>query len=57
VRTEVLLTAPRWVALPATHPLATRDQISFRELWDEPFVAVTTETGWWRDYWLAHLGP
>jgi DNA-binding transcriptional LysR family regulator len=53
VRTEVLLTEPRWVALSATHPLATRDQISFRELWDEPFVAATTETGWWRDYWLA----
>jgi DNA-binding transcriptional LysR family regulator len=53
VRTEVLLTEPRWVALPATHPLARRDQISFRELWDEPFVAATTETGWWRDYWLA----
>jgi DNA-binding transcriptional LysR family regulator len=53
MRTEVLLTEPRWVALPATHPLARRDQISFRELWDEPFVAATTETGWWRDYWLA----
>jgi DNA-binding transcriptional LysR family regulator len=53
VRTAVLLTEPRWVALPAAHPLATRDQISFRELWDEPFVAATTETGWWRDYWLA----
>ena len=53
VRVEVLPTEPRWVALPATHPLAVRDQISFDELWDEPFVAATTETGWWRDYWLA----
>jgi DNA-binding transcriptional LysR family regulator len=53
VRIEVLLTEPRWVALPATHPLAARDQISFRDLWDEPFVAAPTETGWWRDYWLA----
>ena len=53
VRVEVLLTEPRWVALPATHPLAVRDRISFDELWDEPFVAATTETGWWRDYWLA----
>jgi DNA-binding transcriptional LysR family regulator len=53
VRIEVLLTEPRWVALPTIHPLAARDQIPFRDLWDEPFVAATTATGWWRDYWLA----
>src|ERR1700758_3465556 len=29
MRFEVLLTEPRWVALPATHPLAASDQISF----------------------------
>jgi DNA-binding transcriptional LysR family regulator len=53
VRVEVLLTEPRWVALPATHPLAACDQIPFHQLWDEPFVAAPAETGWWRDYWLA----
>ena len=53
VRIEVLLTEPRWVALPAGHPLAARDQIFFRQLWDEPFVAAPAETGCWRDYWLA----
>jgi DNA-binding transcriptional LysR family regulator len=53
LRTEVLFTEPRWVALPAAHPLATRDVIEFRELWDEPFVAAPTETDWWRDWWLA----
>ncbi|GGS63830.1 LysR family transcriptional regulator [Planobispora rosea] len=52
-RVEVLLTEPRWVALPATHPLAARDRIPFRDLWDEPFVAAPPETGRWRDYWLA----
>jgi DNA-binding transcriptional LysR family regulator len=52
-RTEVLFTEPRWVALPAAHPLAARDQIAFRELRDEPFVAAPAETGWWRDWWLA----
>ena len=35
------------------HPLAACDQISFTDLWDEPFVAAPAETGWWRDYWLA----
>jgi DNA-binding transcriptional LysR family regulator len=53
VRVEVLLTEPRWAALPAAHPLATRDHIFFHELWDEPFVAAPAQTGFWRDYWLA----
>jgi len=53
VRVEVLLTEPRWAALPAAHPLTARDQIPFCQLWDEPFVAAPAETGGWRDYWLA----
>src|SRR6266550_1737764 len=42
MRIEVLLSEPRWVALPVTHPLAAADQICFRQLWDEPFVAALT---------------
>jgi DNA-binding transcriptional LysR family regulator len=53
LRTEVLFTEPRWVAFPASHPLAARDQVHIRELRDEPFVAAPAETGWWRDWWLA----
>ena len=53
VRIEVLLTEPRWVALPVTHLLAGRDRVCFRQLWDEPFVAAPAETGLWRDYHLA----
>ncbi|HEY3035684.1 MAG TPA: LysR family transcriptional regulator, partial [Streptosporangiaceae bacterium] len=53
LRTEILFTEPRWVALPAAHPLAARDHICFRDLWDEPFVAAPAETGAWRDWWLA----
>ncbi|WP_190821410.1 LysR family transcriptional regulator [Saccharopolyspora pogona] len=53
LRTAVLFTEPRWVALPAAHPLAARDLIPFRDLRDEPFVAAPPETGRWRDYWLA----
>jgi DNA-binding transcriptional LysR family regulator len=53
MRIEVLLTEPRWVALPVTHPLAAANQICFRQLWDEPFVAAPAETGLWRDYHLA----
>src|SRR6516225_12061918 len=53
VRIEVLLTEPRWVALPAAHPLAPPDHIFFPQRWTNPFVAAPTETGSWRDYWLA----
>ncbi|RST12207.1 LysR family transcriptional regulator [Streptomyces sp. WAC05374] len=50
---EVLLTEDRWLALPATHRLADRELIDFREVFDEPFVATPDASGWWRDYWLA----
>jgi DNA-binding transcriptional LysR family regulator len=53
LRTEVLFSEPRWVALPSAHPLARRDHIAFRDLWEEPFVAAPAETGAWRDWWLA----
>ncbi|OIJ87082.1 LysR family transcriptional regulator [Streptomyces monashensis] len=53
LRVEVLFREARWVALPSGHPLAGRDEIAFRELWDEPFVAAPEQTGAWRDHWLA----
>jgi DNA-binding transcriptional LysR family regulator len=52
-RMETLFTEERWVALASAHPLAGREQIEFRDLWSEPFVAAPAETGAWRDYWLA----
>jgi DNA-binding transcriptional LysR family regulator len=52
----VLLTERRWVVLPAAHPLAACNQISFHQLRDEPFVAAPAETGWWRDYRLGGRG-
>jgi DNA-binding transcriptional LysR family regulator len=53
LRIEVLLTEPRWIALPSSHPLAGCDRVSFDQLLDEPFIAAPEQTGWWRDYWLA----
>ncbi|MFF2430069.1 LysR family substrate-binding domain-containing protein [Streptomyces mirabilis] len=50
---EVLLTEPRWIALPAGHRLAGEDRIRFQDLYDEPFVATPAESGEWRDYWIA----
>jgi DNA-binding transcriptional LysR family regulator len=53
VRIAVLITEPRWVALPSSHPLATEQHIAADRLWNEPFIAAPEETGPWRDYWLA----
>lgn len=53
LRVEVLFTEPRCVALPATHPLADRDRIDFKDLLDEPFIVAPDTAGRWRDYWLA----
>lgn len=53
LRTAMLFSEPRWVALPDGHPLAARDVIPLRDLWEEPFVAAPASTGWWRDHWLA----
>ncbi|MEW2394626.1 LysR family transcriptional regulator [Streptomyces sp. NPDC046862] len=44
---------PLLVALPDTHPLATRAEIDFADLADEPFLALPESTGPLRDYWLA----
>jgi DNA-binding transcriptional LysR family regulator len=43
----------RHVALPDTHRLATREEIDFAELLDEPFIAIPRSAGVLRDYWLA----
>lgn len=38
LETEVLLEEPRRVALASTHPLATREEVSFADLSDESFI-------------------
>ncbi|NUR00656.1 MAG: LysR family transcriptional regulator [Streptomyces sp.] len=48
-----LFVEERGVLLPARHPLADRETVEFRELWDEPFVAAGARTGAWREHWLA----
>jgi DNA-binding transcriptional LysR family regulator len=51
--TRVLITEPRWVALPAQHPLADHAEIPFALLLNEPFVALPAAAGPLRDFWLA----
>ncbi|WP_330184240.1 LysR family transcriptional regulator [Nocardia sp. NBC_01503] len=52
-RVQELFTEPRWLALPADHPLAALREIEFRAVWEEPFVASPPENGWWRDFWIG----
>ncbi|MFE6942973.1 LysR family transcriptional regulator [Streptomyces chartreusis] len=49
----VVAEEPRLVALPATHRLASRPEIDFADLLDEPFLALPAGAGPLRDYWLA----
>ena len=44
---------PRLLAMPAGHRLATRDQIDFADLLEEPFLALPAASAGLRDYWLA----
>ncbi|MGW0504482.1 LysR family transcriptional regulator [Micromonospora sp. NPDC003241] len=53
-RWQVLRTEPRWVLLPENHPLAEQETIEFADLLDEPFVALPTEAGAVRDFWLGN---
>jgi len=50
---RVLLSEPRWVALPAEHHLAGRTEVELADLLDEPFVALPEQAGPMRDFWLA----
>lgn len=50
---EVLATEARWIALPTGHPQAGASRIDFAAIADEPFVALPTEAGRLRSFWLA----
>ncbi len=50
---EELLSAPRVAVLASTHPLARRDCVAVRELFDEPWIYADTEDEVCRSYWLA----
>lgn len=49
----VVAREPRLVALPESHPLASRTEIDFADLLDEPFLALPESAGPLRAYWLA----
>ncbi|GAA3218571.1 LysR family transcriptional regulator [Nonomuraea helvata] len=49
----VVSTEERWVALSASHPLATRPEVTLSDLTEEPFVAMPASAGPMRDFWLA----
>ncbi|WP_431932274.1 LysR family transcriptional regulator [Nonomuraea jabiensis] len=53
LRTYVLATEGRGVAMPEGHPLAELAEIPFEALRGEPFIALPPEAGPLRDFWLA----
>lgn len=56
VTSTPLHTEPHQLAIPVDHKFADRDVIEFDEPLGEPFVAITTASGAWRDWWLmTHL--
>jgi DNA-binding transcriptional LysR family regulator len=52
-RSIPIASEPRLVALPADHPLASREDVAMADLLDEPFLALPESAGPLRDYWLA----
>ncbi|MEU6714940.1 LysR family transcriptional regulator [Nonomuraea sp. NPDC046802] len=53
LKTYVLATESRGVAMPMSHPLARLPEIPFEALRDEPFIALPSAAGPLRDFWLA----
>ncbi|MEV1004402.1 LysR family transcriptional regulator [Nonomuraea sp. NPDC050202] len=53
LRTYVLATERRGVAMPADHPLAELAEIPFEALRREPFIALPRAAGPLRDFWLG----
>ncbi|MEV4568683.1 LysR substrate-binding domain-containing protein [Nonomuraea sp. NPDC049419] len=53
LRTYVLVTERRGVAMPADHRLAGLAEVPFDELRDEPFIALPPAAGPLRDFWLG----
>lgn len=49
----VVAEEPRLVALPDSHPLAARTDLTLADLADEPFLALPEASGVLRDHWLA----
>ncbi|MGW4021783.1 LysR family transcriptional regulator [Streptomyces sp. NPDC005009] len=49
----VVAEEPRLVALPETHPLAARTDLTLADLAGEPFLALPPSAGVLRDHWLA----
>ncbi|TDD12204.1 LysR family transcriptional regulator [Nonomuraea deserti] len=53
VRTHVVATEGRGVAMPADHRLAGLAEVPFPALRDEPFIALPAVAGPLRDFWLG----
>jgi DNA-binding transcriptional LysR family regulator len=53
IAVRVLAAEPRCVALSAGHRLASRAEVQFADIADEPFTALPRSAGPLREFWLA----
>lgn len=54
---EMVATEARWVAVSATHPLATRQDVGIADLRDEPIVWTRVAPAAWVDWWAVNPRP
>lgn len=54
---ETVTVEPRWVAVPAGHPLATHERVSIMDLRDEPIVRTRVAPDEWVDWWAVNPRP
>lgn len=57
LRSEVVATERRWVAMRGTHHLAAQQEISIHDLRDEPLMWTRVAPAEWVDWWAVNPRP
>lgn len=57
LRSEIVATEQRWVAVKSTHPLAQQEKIGIDDLRDEPLMWTRVAPREWVDWWAVNPRP
>ncbi|ALG07415.1 LysR family transcriptional regulator [Kibdelosporangium phytohabitans] len=57
LRSRVVATEQRWVAMRVSHPLARQEEISIEDLRDEPLMWTRVAPAEWVDWWAVNPRP
>ena len=57
LRSEIVATEQRWVAVKSTHPLARQENVSIDDLRDEPLMWTRLAPQEWVDWWAVNPRP